>query len=412
MSNDELSQILVAVLGIMIFIFFILVAIFIILKIREKQQNQRTKDILEESETKNKKAEKKQARIVDSSYTKQSIMDFMEFDKIEDNMIVQKKGRRYLMVVECQGINYDLMSKAEKIGVEEGFQQFLNTLRHPIQIYIQTRTVNLENSISTYKDKIKEIENDYNQMLFRYNQMRNAGTYDRTELDKAFYELTKRKNLLEYGKDILANTEKMSLNKSILNKKYYVIIPYFAEETGDTKYDYEEIKNMAFSELYTKSQSIIRTLSSCSVSGKILSSQELAELLYVAYNRDESEAFSIKRALQAGYEELYSTAPDVYEKKIRVLDEEIEKQAIELANQTIEHVKSRPQQIAEEKEDNMQELIRKMAEMVLNENRQYVGDDVAEAAINKINETEEEGDNEDEQSKEKTTSRRKRKTTK
>ena len=412
MSNDELSQILVAVLGIMIFIFFILVAIFIILKIREKQQNQRKKDILEESETKNKKAEKKQARIVDSSYTKQSIMDFMEFDKIEDNMIVQKKGRRYLMVVECQGINYDLMSKAEKIGVEEGFQQFLNTLRHPIQIYIQTRTVNLENSISTYKDKIKEIENDYNQMLFRYNQMRNAGTYDRTELDKAFYELTKRKNLLEYGKDILANTEKMSLNKSILNKKYYVIIPYFAEETGDTKYDYEEIKNMAFSELYTKSQSIIRTLSSCSVSGKILSSQELAELLYVAYNRDESEAFSIKRALQAGYEELYSTAPDVYEKKIRVLDEEIEKQAIELANQTIEQVKSRPQQIAEEKEDNMQELIRKMAEMVLNENRQYVGDDVAEAAINKINETEEEGDNEDEQSKEKTTSRRKRKTTK
>lgn len=412
MSNDELSQILVAVLGIMIFIFFILVAIFIVLKIREKQQNQRTKDILEESETKNKKAEKKQSRIVDSSYTKQSIMDFMEFDKIEDNMIVQKKGRRYLMVVECQGINYDLMSKAEKIGVEEGFQQFLNTLRHPIQIYIQTRTVNLENSISTYKDKIKEIENDYNQMLFRYNQMRNAGTYDRTELDKAFYELTKRKNLLEYGKDILANTEKMSLNKSILNKKYYVIIPYFAEETGDTKYDYEEIKNMAFSELYTKSQSIIRTLSSCSVSGKILSSQELAELLYVAYNRDESEAFSIKRALQAGYEELYSTAPDVYEKKIRVLDEEIEKQAIELANQTIEQVKSRPQQISEEKEDNMQELIRKMAEMVLNENRQYVGDDVAEAAINKINETEEEGDNEDEQSKEKTTSRRKRKTTK
>lgn len=412
MSNDELSQILVAVLGIMIFIFFILVAIFIILKIREKQQNQRTKDILEESETKNKKAEKKQSRIVDSSYTKQSIMDFMEFDKIEDNMIVQKKGRRYLMVVECQGINYDLMSKAEKIGVEEGFQQFLNTLRHPIQIYIQTRTVNLENSISTYKDKIKEIENDYNQMLFRYNQMRNAGTYDRTELDKAFYELTKRKNLLEYGKDILANTEKMSLNKSILNKKYYVIIPYFAEETGDTKYDYEEIKNMAFSELYTKSQSIIRTLSSCSVNGKILSSQELAELLYVAYNRDESEAFSIKRALQAGYEELYSTAPDVYEKKIRVLDEEIEKQAIELANQTIEQVKSRPQQIAEEKEDNMQELIRKMAEMVLNENRQYVGNDVAEAAINKINETEEEGDNEDEQSKEKTTSRRKRKTTK
>lgn len=412
MANDELSQVLVMVLGIMIFIFFVLLAIFIILKMREKQQNEKVEDIISSNTQGKKGKDKKQPRIVDSSYTKQSILDFMQFDKIEDNMIIQKKGRRYLMVVECQGINYDLMSKAEKIGVEEGFQQFLNTLRHPIQIYIQTRTVNLENSISTYKEKVKEIENDYNQMLFRYNQMRNDQTQSRSEVEKAFYEVTKRKNLLEYGRDILANTEKMSLNKSILNKKYYIIIPYFVEDAGDIKYDYDEIRNMAFSELYTKSQSIIRTLSSCSVNGKILSSQELAELLYVAYNRDESEVFGIKKALQAGYEELYSTAPDVYEKKIKVLDEEIEKQAIELANKTIEQVKSKPQQMAEEKETSMDELIRKMAEMVLNDNRQYVGDDVAEAAINKIKETEEEGDNDNEQSKKKTTSIRKRKTSK
>lgn len=412
MANDELSQVLVMVLGIMIFIFFVLLAIFIILKMREKQQNEKVEDLISSNTQEKKGKDKKQPRIVDSSYTKQSILDFMQFDKIEDNMIIQKKGRRYLMVVECQGINYDLMSKAEKIGVEEGFQQFLNTLRHPIQIYIQTRTVNLENSISTYKEKVKQIENDYNQMLFRYNQMRNDQTQSRSEVEKAFYEVTKRKNLLEYGRDILANTEKMSLNKSILNKKYYIIIPYFVEDAGDIKYDYDEIRNMAFSELYTKSQSIIRTLSSCSVNGKILSSQELAELLYVAYNRDESEVFGIKKALQAGYEELYSTAPDVYEKKIKALDEEIEKQAIELANKTIEQVKSKPQQMAEEKETSMDELIRKMAEMVLNDNRQYVGDDVAEAAINKIKETEEEGDNDNEQSKKKTTSIRKRKTSK
>lgn len=412
MANDELSQVLVMVLGIMIFIFFVLLAIFIILKMREKQQNEKVEDFISSNAQEKKRKDKKQPRIVDSSYTKQSILDFMQFDKIEDNMIIQKKGRRYLMVVECQGINYDLMSKAEKIGVEEGFQQFLNTLRHPIQIYIQTRTVNLENSISTYKEKVKQIENDYNQMLFRYNQMRNDQTQSRSEVEKAFYEVTKRKNLLEYGRDILANTEKMSLNKSILNKKYYIIIPYFVEDAGDIKYDYDEIRNMAFSELYTKSQSIIRTLSSCSVNGKILSSQELAELLYVAYNRDESEVFGIKKALQAGYEELYSTAPDVYEKKIKALDEEIEKQAIELANKTIEQVKSKPQQMAEEKETSMDELIRKMAEMVLNDNRQYVGDDVAEAAINKIKETEEEGDNDNEQSKKKTTSIRKRKTSK
>ena len=92
-------------------------------------------------------------------------MNFMEFDKVEDNMIVQKKGKRYLMVVECQGVNYDLMSNIEKVAVEEGFQQFLNTLRHPIQIYIQTRTINLESSISNYKAKVKEIEDKYRRMM-------------------------------------------------------------------------------------------------------------------------------------------------------------------------------------------------------------------------------------------------------
>ena len=81
----------------------------------------------------------------------------MEFDNIEDNMISTKNGGKYVMVVECQGINYDLMSELEKNAVEEGFVQFLNTLRHPIQIYTQTRTINLESSIQTYKSKIEEL---------------------------------------------------------------------------------------------------------------------------------------------------------------------------------------------------------------------------------------------------------------
>ncbi len=81
----------------------------------------------------------------------------MEFDTVEDNMISTKNGGKYvIMVVECQGINYDLMSEVEKNAVEEGFIQFLNTLRHPIQIYTQTRTINLESSIQTYRDKVKK----------------------------------------------------------------------------------------------------------------------------------------------------------------------------------------------------------------------------------------------------------------
>ena len=398
-DENMLSQVLMIALGALIFVLMILTMILVVLKAKEKsRKSEKKKNITDKKISVEKK-------LNTPEYNKESIYNFMDFDKIEDNMIIQKNGKRYLMVVECQGVNYDLMSKMEKIGVEEGFQQFLNTLRHPIQIYTQTRTVNL----AKYKSKVKEVEEKYNQMYFRYNNLKNSDVYNEQELESYWFELTKQRNLLEYGRDIVSNTEKMSLNKSILNKKYYIVIPYFAEETNEEKYDKEEIRNMAFSELYTKSQSIIRTLSSCSINGKILTSAELVDLLYVAYNRDESEVFGVDKAMKAGYEELYSTAPDVYEKKVRALDELIRNKAIDLANEKIEKVKSRPQKIAEDKEDNLDKLIKKMAALVIEENRRYVGEDIAVEAIEEINK-EEEGGNSNEEIKKKTTRGRKKKT--
>ena len=305
------------------------------------------------------------------------------------------------------------MSKMEKVAVEEGFQQFLNTLRHPIQIYIQTRTVNLESSIQTYKDKVKEIENKYGQMVYEYNRMQETDTYSREELEKYFFEITKQKNLLEYGKDIIRNTEQISLNRSVLNKKYYIIIPYFFEEVSNEKADVEEIRNMAFSELYTKCQAVIRTLSACSVAGKILSSKELIDLLYVAYNRDESEVFGTDKLYRANFEDLYSTSQDVYEKKIKMLDEEIKDRAVDLANDKLEKARSRAQRLAEEKENSIDSLIDKMAELILDENRNYVGNEVADEAIKEIQEDAQkrEGGKNNEKVK-KTTARTRKNTTK
>ena len=387
----------------MIFILMILSIIFLVLKSKENKK----KNAKEISKEENKNKDKTKLKAGNTEYNKQSIMDFMEFDKVEDNMIIQKDGKRFLMVVECQGVNYDLMSRVEKVAVEEGFQQFLNTLRHPIQIYIQTRTVNLENTISVYKDRVKEVEDKYRNMTLRYNQMRESEAYSKEDMDKYYFEITKQRNLLEYGKDIIANTEKMSLNKNVLNKKYYIIIPYFSEESTDEKYAKDEISSMAFSELYGKAQAIIRALASCSVGGKILTSKELVDLLYVAYNRDEAERFGIEKAMLAGYDELYSTSQDVFEKKIKVLDEEIKDKAIDLANETIMKVKSRPQKIADDKQSKFEELVKKMAEVVINDNKEYLGQDVAESAIEELEKMVEEGGKEENEKEKRTTRTRK-----
>lgn len=384
--DNEISKILMVVLILMIMLLAVFSVILLVLQMKAHKRNNGIKKKPQVKEEKGKGKKGENDKQVNTSYTKKSIFDFMEFNGVEDNMIVQKDGKRYIMVIECQGVNYDLMSQMEKVGVEEGFQQFLNTLRFPIQIYIQTRTINLEKSIQGYKDKLKEIENKYNRTIYEYNRMLQTENYTKQELDAAFFNLTKQRNLYEYARDIVENTERMSLNRNILNKKYYVILSFMPEEASGTTYDIEELRNMAFSELYTKAQALIRTLSGCSVSGKILDSSELVELLYVAYNRDDFEIFGYDKAMQAGYEDLYSVAPDVFEKKIRVLDEQIKNGSIDLANSAIEKAKakSKAQQMAEEKEKRVDDLISQMAQMILEENQSVVGVDIAKEAVKEI----------------------------
>ncbi len=366
------------ILVVVLLVMFLLLGILCILYFKSKNKKEDNKDMIS-SNIKNQKAK------TPKSYTVESVFDFMEFDKIEDNMIITKDGTKYVMVVECQGVNYDLMSEVEKNAVEEGFIQFLNTLRHPVQIYTQTRTINLENSIQTYRKKVQEIEEELEKEKMKYEQMVNSGTYTEEELKAAFFELTKATNLYEYGKDIIYTTEKMSLNKNVLNQKYYIVIPYYPEELGENNFDKQEITNLAFSELYTRAQSIIRTLGVCGVNGKVLNSNELVDLLYVAYNRDDAEIYGVDKAIEAGYDELYSTAPDVIDKKMKALNEQIEKEAFEKANQKVIEAKSEKEQALDKKQESMEELIDQMAKMIIAQNAHIVGEDVAENAINKVN---------------------------
>ena len=310
----------------------------------------------------------------------------MEFDDIKDNMILQKDGKRYLMVIECQGINYDLMSGLEKSSVEQGFLQFLNTLRYPIQIYVQTRTVNLSGSINKYKDRVDQISKQYANKQMEYNQKVRSGQYSEKELQKEYFELIRERNLYEYGRDIINNTERMNLNKNILSKHYYIIIPYYPEEAANGNFDKEELLNLSFSELYTKAQTIITALAVCGINSKVLNSTELAELLYVAYNRDESETFNLQRALKAGFEDLYSTAPDFLDKRMKELDLKIEEDAIRKANDAIFDTleESEKQKKVKQKEEELDTLIDQMAKALIEENKKILGEDVVNSAINKI----------------------------
>ena len=264
-----------------------------------------------------------------------SVQRFMEFDDVIDNMIVRKGRTQYVMVIQCKGINYDLLSEEEKQAVENGFTQFLNTLRYPIQLYVQTRSLNLRDIIDEYKQRVNVINDEVKNIDIKIRKAKAAGNIKQQE--RLEFEKRRKTNVLDYGNDISSYIEKMSMNQNVLQQNTYVIVSYYTAEFGGeiSNYSKEEIDNMCFAELYTRAQTVIRSLASAEVYGRVLDSEELAELLYVAYNRDESEILNLKRALDAEYDSFYATAPDIIQKKMEKIEREVEEEAAVLATASL-----------------------------------------------------------------------------
>ena len=250
-------------------------------------------------------------------------------------MIVRKDRAQYVLVIQCSGVNYDLMSQPEKIGVEEGFVQFLNTLRFPVQLYIQSRTLNLKDIIAKYRERVTNLSDELRRLDLKINQAKMNG--NKAMLEKLDFERRRKKSVLEYGQNITEYVERLSSNKNILQQKTYVVISYYSVELGGNvdNYSKEELNGMCFSELYTRAQNVISALGTSQVNCKILNSEELSELLYVAYNRDDSELFQISKMLDAQFDSLYSTGKDVLQKRQEKLDQEINIAAIDLTTDSI-----------------------------------------------------------------------------
>ena len=258
----------------------------------------------------------------------------LDFDEIRDDMIIRKNRTQYVMVIQCKGINYDLLSEEEKEAVERGFVEFLNTIRFPIQLYVQTRSLNLRKTIEEYREKVGEIEDQIKALQKQKADYQRQG--NQKQVDMTDFEIRRKQNVLEYGQDIANYIGRMSFNQNVLQQKTYVVVSYYKSELGNVgNYSKDEIINMVFTELYTRAQTLIRSLSSCQVAGRILDSEELTELLYIAYNRDEEQVYQLDRAIDAQYDALYSTSKDVLQKRRDRIDKQLDDMSVDLASDSL-----------------------------------------------------------------------------
>ena len=297
---------------------------------------------------------------------RKDIFDFMEFDKVEDDMIIQNNGNRYTMVIQCKGINYDLMSDIEQLAVEEGFIVFLNTLKYPIQIYVQARSVDLKKSMEIYRQRVNLFRKQFNEYDEAFRKKINTLDATEEEIDIARNERAKFANIYEYAEDINKYVERLSMNKNILQRKFYIVISYSKSEiTASGNFSNDEIKEICRRELYTRANSLISSLMTCSVIGRTLTSEQL---IVVSYNRDDERLFDITTALDSDFYRLYSTSKDIYDKKREKIQEEVSKEAIRRVQEAIRATARREEiKSDDEVEDEFEESVDREAVNIIRE---------------------------------------------
>ena len=124
-----------------------------------------------------------------------------------------------------------------------------------------------------------------------------------------------------FNEHIYPLNKKMNRNKRMLQRNFYILVSYTTSEiTSVEKFNKTELIDMCSTELTTRCQAILGALASCSVSGNVLDSNELAQLLYNAYNRDDASVMNIKDSIESGFFRLYTVSEDAFYKKQKEME--------------------------------------------------------------------------------------------
>lgn len=122
-----------------------------------------------------------------------STQNTLLISEIRDGVVIMNDGS-FRSVVMVKSINFDLMSPQEREGVEYAYQGFLNSLYFDIQITVHSSRVDL----GPYLDKLDKIRAEHDNMLLAL--------------------------LME---DYIVFMDNLAQQTNIMDKKFYVVIPYF-----------------------------------------------------------------------------------------------------------------------------------------------------------------------------------------
>lgn len=201
-----------------------------------------------------------------------STQNTLLISEIRDNMVIMKDGT-FRTVVACQSINFDLMSSREREGIEYSYQNFLNSLTFPIQIFIRSQRVD----IGPYIDRLANIRRGQDNMLLNvlmddYINFIDVLAQEANIMDKSFFIA-----IPFYPAGDLSNVRDQA--KGFFGK-------IFAKpQDGPTKIN-QAMYQKATDEIKNRVDLVTSGLFQMGVKSVQLNTKELGELYYNIYNPD------------------------------------------------------------------------------------------------------------------------------
>lgn len=256
---------------------------------------------------------------------KKSSQDNMKFKSTkslggyDSPALIIKEKDVYVGAVEIYGVNYNLLSTMEKLVLEEVFQKMLNGLDYPIQIYIQSRKINLDSYNSLYRKRIDELKDGLKKEENRFLKQRESSA-ELAELENTNNNIKRLANQIQYGESVIEFINRFASSDDILDKKYFITTPYYYDESQFNQKQTEDEKfQTAFNTIANRLESILTSLNSASMEGKMLNKQELDELLYTSFNKEDADKYKLSNAQRSGFSNnIVRTRPVEY----KIIDEE------------------------------------------------------------------------------------------
>jgi type IV secretory pathway VirB4 component len=201
--------------------------------------------------------------------TGKSTQDSLLINEIKDGVVVMRDGS-LRGVILGSAINFDLMSQQEQNAIEFSFQGFLNGLHFPIQIVVRSQKIDLD----AYIEKLNSLRNQQSNELLGI--------------------------LMD---DYIANIHALIEEVNIMDKQFYVVVPYFppvkvtksASLVTGIKSAIQPMSRITVSEqdfmqykkeLSQRMAQVASGLSQMGIRALALGTQELVDLYYNWYNPD------------------------------------------------------------------------------------------------------------------------------